>query len=358
MALPNLPPRARLPLLALGFVALAFGTLAGLARAGWPMPSRASSLAGLHGPLLLAAFFGTVIALERAVALARGWAYAAPLLAGAAGLAVVAQEPAVASIAVVAAGLVQVVLSVAIQRRQPALFTATLTAGSACYAIGGLAWAAGAAPWQAAPWWLAFLVLTIAGERLELSRFRPPSAVARRAFVGIAVAILAGLALVALRPGRALLGGALLALSLWLFVNDIARRTVHGKGLTRYIAVSLLAGYAWLAVAGALIAGIDALVPGAPARDAALHALGLGFAFSMVFGHAPIIVPAVLRANVRWTPALYAPLALLHGSLLVRAAGAAAGPAATAAGALGNALALLLFVATLVAAARAGAADR
>ena len=56
-----------------------------------------------------------------------------------------------------------------------------------------------------------------------------------------------------------------------------------------------------------------------------MHALALGFVFSMVFGHAPIIVPAVLRVAVPYSPAFYAPLALLHLSLLVRIAGDATG---------------------------------
>jgi len=47
----------------------------------------------------------------------------------------------------------------------------------------------------------------------------------------------------------------------------------------------------------------------------------LGFVFSMVFGHAPIIFPAVLRVAVPYHPYFYVPLALLHASLVVRLAG-------------------------------------
>ncbi len=57
------------------------------------------------------------------------------------------------------------------------------------------------------------------------------------------------------------------------------------------------------------------------AYGAALHALTLGFVFSMVFGHAAIIFPAVLRVAVPYHPTFYVPLALLHVSLLVRVAG-------------------------------------
>ena len=127
--------------------------------------------------------------------------------------------------------------------------------------------------------------------------------------------------------------------------QDIARRTVRGKGLTRFIAVCLLSGYAWLAVGGAVILGAGGLIPGTPAYDAALHALALGFVFSMVFGHAPIIFPAVLRVRVPYHPSFYVPLALLHGSLLMRLAGDATDDFAwTRAGGLGNAVALLAFI--------------
>ena len=74
--------------------------------------------------------------------------------------------------------------------------------------------------------------------------------------------------------------------------------------------------------------------------DAALHAIFVGFVFSMVFGHAPVILPAVLRVRFPYHPVLYLPLALLHASLAVRVF------VSTAAGAWGNAAAIALFIAT------------
>ena len=41
----------------------------------------------------------------------------------------------------------------------------------------------------------------------------------------------------------------------------------------------------------------------------------------MVFGHAPIIFPAVLRVDVPYQPTFYVPVVLLHGSLILRLAG-------------------------------------
>ena len=91
---------------------------------------------------------------------------------------------------------------------------------------------------------------------------------------------------------------------------------------------------------------VNGLEPGSAAYDAALHALLLGFVFAMVFGHAPIIFPAVLRVAVPYHPGFYAPLVLLHASLVLRIAGDAGGSFELRRwGALLSALALLGFIA-------------
>ena len=117
--------------------------------------------------------------------------------------------------------------------------------------------------------------------------------------------------------GLRLGGVGLLALAAWLARYDIARRTVRIPGVTRFIALCLLAGYAWLAVGGAAWLAFGAAAP-ALARDAMLHALFLGFVISMVYGHAPVILPAVLRIPLPYRPSFYVHLALLQAGLVVR----------------------------------------
>ena len=356
----GLPPAWRVPLLVLGFFGLLVGTGAGLARLGWSVPETAASAAALHGPLMICGFFGVVIALERAVAIGRYWAYLAPLLAGLGSVTAVLGTMALAPWFYLAGGLVLLAASIDVYRRQSALFTFTLALGAACWPVGVALWALGAHVHQVVAWWLGFLILTIAGERLELSRFLPPSRFARATFALVLAIVVAGM-LGANRPwGASVFGVGLLALAAWLLKQDIARRTVRNKGLTRFIAICLLSGYAWLAAGGAILAwaGSD-FAPGAPAYGAAMHALGLGFVFSMVFGHAAIIFPAVLRVAVPYHPGFYVPLALLHGSLLVRMAGEATGRLAwTQAGGLLNAVALAAFIASIASAVVRGARHR
>ena len=342
----------RLPLLALGMVALVAGVAGGLARLGGHALLPGAS-AAWHGPLMIGAFFGTVISLERAVALGARWAYAAPLAAGLGGVTLVALDaPRVAQGLALVASLVLTAASVRLAARNVALFTVTLALGAASWAIGNVAWLAGASFPALVPWWIAFLVLTIAGERLELTRLMRPSRARQVAFGVIVAAVLAAcaLALVVPEAGWRLFGAALVALTAWLLAQDIARRTAREAGLTGYIGRCLLSGYVWLGVGGLLLLG-----PGAAyasfAWDAAAHAILLGFVFSMVFGHAPVIVPAVARANVRYHWSFYVPLALLHLSVAERVAGDLfALPSVRAAGGTLSALALIVFIATLIAA--------
>jgi hypothetical protein len=222
-----------------------------------------------------------------------------------------------------------------------------------CGLLGSVAWASGVGSELAIAAWFQFLVLTIAAERLEMTRLMRRRPSAGVAFGVIVAGLLLALPLLAIdaRLGAVAYGAGLLALAVWLALFDIARITIGTHGLSRYMAVALLAGYGWLAVGG--VAWI-ATGFGLPWRDAALHAIGLGFVFSMVMAHAPVIAPAIVGIKLQFEPVFYLPLALLHGSLALRVglglAGAAPEARAWAAGL--NVAALLLFAATLVRASR------
>ena len=154
-----------------------------------------------------------------------------------------------------------------------------------------------------------------------------------------------------------LLGFAFFALGAWLISNDIARRTVRMEGVTRYTAVCLLSGYAWLVVSGLLLLTGPGQLAGLR-YDATQHSLYVGFVLTMILGHAPIIVPALLGKSVDYRGHFYGPLVLLHASLLLRVAGDLfVWIPGRRWGGLLNEVELLLFIVVMVAAVRRGNRD-
>ena len=346
----DFPPIARAPIAILGIVSLIAGVLSGLARLGWEVPSLAVNAVGVHGALMISAFFGTVISLERAVAIGRCWTYQAPIAAGASGIAMLGGATSLAQYLSIYASLVMVVANIHVLRRLTAPFTIVLASGALCWLLGVIAWVSTDSPSAATPWWFSFLVLTIAGERLELSRFIPTPKIAQQAFYVIVCAVFIG-ATVSLfdeRVGLMVFSFAQLLMAGWLLCFDIAWRNARHDGLPRFIAACLLSGYVWLGVAGALgIGGGFAL--GDPWRDSTLHAIGLGFVFSMVFGHAPIIFPAVARVKIPFHAMFYLPLLTLHMTLVVRVWGGLIDDfSIRRAGGMANAVALIVFFAVLL----------
>lgn len=321
MEKPRVP--AHIPLLALGMLALLAAMWAGLRRLGWPVPSLGTALAAVHGPLMVGGFLGTLIGIERAVALNRWWPLAGPLCTGVGGLLLIVGVPGSAGALLLTLGsLVLVAVCVLLIGRHPALHTITMGLGAGLWLGGNGLWLAGWPVPSVVFWWVGFLVLTIAGERLEMSRLLRLSRRGETLFALIVGLWLAGLVTSTIHfDGGVRLGGAaLMALALWLGRHDIARRTVRQTGLTRFIAVSLLSGYVWLGVSGLLALLYGGAMAG-PRYDAMLHTLFVGFVFAMIFGHAPVIFPAVLRLGGPVQATFYPPLLLLHASLLLRVLG-------------------------------------
>lgn len=349
-ALEPLDRFVRRGLLLVAAAAALTGVLAGLARLGWSL-AWGPSLALQHGPLLVVGVFGTVIALERAVALGRGWAFVAPAFGAATAAALLLRAPWAASVSVMA-GLSLSLVNAALVRRQAAAFTWLMLAGSALLSLGSAAWARGAPVSSAVPSWLAFFVLTIVSERLELSRLAPTPRAARHLLVaccaGLALACL--LDLLEVSGARRALGGAMVLIALWQLRYDLGRRMLRNPGLPRYAALGVLAGALWLLPSGLLLT-IATVPPVGPLYDAVLHGVFVGYVLSMVFAHAPIILPAVARVAVPFSRLFYLPLVVLHAGLVLRVAGDLLDVSAwRQLGALTNALALATFPMSIIAA--------
>ena len=265
-------------------------------------------------------FLGTLIALERAVALGHPWGYVAPLASGIAGALLILGGPAILITSLISlASIVYLAMYVAFLEMDRGLHTWVQAAGAVGWHLAAMLLQTGRPVADAVPALVAFLVLTVAGERLELARMAMLTPARRASFLIAAGLFGAGVVGATWSPNawRRLGGIGLLALAAWLGLYDIARRTVRIPGMTRFIALCLLTGYVWLAVGGASWLAFGAGAP-ALARDAMLHALFLGFVISMVYGHAPVILPAVLRIPLPYRRGFYVHLALLQAGLVVR----------------------------------------
>jgi hypothetical protein len=301
-----------------------------------------------HGAVMMAGFFGTLIALERAVALRRGlWV---PAAAGVGGVLVwalgwwrVGEALWLAS----ALGLFGLYVWAA-WRRAFSLPLAVEASGALALLAGTLGYAVASLE-LARLGWSAFLVFTIAGERRELTRLVRLPRWSSSAFVAIWAALGLSIALAAADLLPAALGlwwSALAALAAWLLRFDVATRQWRARGWSGHTAICLSVGYGWLGLAAAFaFAG----------HPVAWHLVWLGFVMAMVFGHAPIMMPAL--AGWRPEPTRWAllPLGVLGASLALRAAATSAGwPAGLAAAGAGHALAFVLFGAIMVRAVRRG----
>jgi hypothetical protein len=273
-----------------------------------------------HGPLMVCGFLGTVISLERAVGLRSLWTYGAPLFTATGAIWIAlgglgSTGPLL--ILIGSAWFVAVSLRVVFLSR--ALFTAVMTLGGASWVVGNSLWLAGWNVNRVVPWWIGFLALTIIGERLDLARFQKPVRWAAPALLVVLGVFLLGIVMTVFRQsfGEVLTGTGLLLLAVWLSRFDIARRTIRLPGLPRFMAFCLLSGYFWLGLSGLLMPFCSPLESGFR-YDAVLHAFFVGFVFAMIFGHAPVIFPAVLQLPAAFFPRFYLHVALLHAGLGLR----------------------------------------
>lgn len=360
----------RFPIMALVMAALLAGLWAGLLRLGWAWPVLRPLLPSLHGPLMVSGFLGTLICLERAVALGtvggkqlavsgkqlavsdgrnvrKPFYYVGAAATGVGALWLVMGLPVtVGQVLVLLGSGWLTAVSLYIYRQHRTLYTAVMGLGALSWLVGNGLWLAGWPVHRLVVWWAAFLVLTIVGERLELSRVQRLSRMSYWLF-GAATAVFGAgllLSLAAADAGVRLNSLGALALAAWLLRYDIARRTARQPAITGYIGRNLLAGYGWLVVSGLAGLAWGQLVAG-PRYDLWLHALFLGFAFSMIFAHALIIFPAVTGLPVAYHAGFYIPALLLQASLLLRVVAdwTMHNPALRQWGGLLNAIAILLF---------------
>ncbi|MBE7325016.1 hypothetical protein IEQ44_10130 [Nocardioides sp. Y6] len=312
-------PHPRALLVVPSAAALLLGVDAGLDLFDTWAPVTGERLRDSHGVLMVLGFVGSLVSLERAVALRRPVALLAPLGLSLGTLAQLhAATAAPGAWLVVAGALGLLTVSAVLWRRQRDDAVLVETMGAVLAVGAALLWRGGVDVPLLLPWLAGFLVLTIVGERLELARLAMgPRAAPTLLLTTAAFCVCVVASLLWPRVGAAGVGLTLAGLTWWLATHDVARRTVRGRGLTRFMGASMLAGQVWLGVAAGVWLVVGPVTSGG-AYDAVVHAVFLGFTMSMVMAHAPVILPAVagIRLDFHW--AMWLPAGLLQVSLVVR----------------------------------------
>ena len=311
----KLTPFLRIALAVTAAASLVAGLTGGLARLGVVAP--VGDTADMHGAIMASGFFGTLISLERAVADGRLAALLVPALSAAGAVLLLLGYAEATAPLFLLAGLGLTLLTGLAAWKLPTLFTGLMTAGAVLWPIGTLYWMSGRTLPEVGYVWLGFLIVTVVAERIELSRLLKPTLAARGLLVVLVALFALALGLGQPWEGSTLLSLALAGMALWLLREDIALRTVRTRGFARFSALMLICGYIWLIIAAV---SLSLLPPGETiyGHDAAIHAIAVGFILSMVFAHAPIILPAVTGAPVRYVPILYLPAALLQIAIGLR----------------------------------------
>ncbi len=302
-------------------ISLLTGILTGWFRIGIGLNLPFSFPAGEHGAIMAGSFLGTLICLERSISYPNKLALIVPLLNSLSIVFFLASMPKTACVFLLlgSAGLTAIYYFIYVKHK--GMYLLIMMAGALCYFIGNAILLRSSFFPASVMWWIAFLLFTITGERLELSRFILLKNASRKQLVLVFFLILFTLGIVVPfhSAGGYLIGISIVGSSLWLFKYDMARHSLKKPGVSFYSGLLLITGYFWLLITGIFMAygSYFGLL-----YDASLHVFFLGFVFSMIFAHAPVILPAVLRIKVEpFGRSLYFWYFLLNISLLIRIAG-------------------------------------
>ena len=295
-------------------IVLVLALWSAVGRVGWQMPIPV--VAAKHGYLMASGLLGSLISIERTFILKQKWWLIIPVLNVCSVVSLLlGYNQTGFSLQVMAATLLS-----ALYLRQwfhyKLVFLLGLLFGSLAWVISGVVLLNGGSFAAASIWYILFLLYTITAERLELTKFIPTPAWAQQAILLLFILLFLA-QLVPFHLGSSHFSGILMAaVGLWLVQFDIVRINLRKKGFFLYTGSTLFGGYLWLMLSGVLMA--------LPLRsfyhyDAVLHSFFIGFVFSKLFAHAPIIFPALLKITARpFSNFFYAPVALTHVLLLLR----------------------------------------
>jgi hypothetical protein len=304
----------RLPFLFLAIVCLLVGLWTGLNRIGWNIPIL--PVTPHHGAIMVGGFLGTLISLEKIIPLRKKFLYIFPVMSGASVVLFLLNLPLAgfASLVLASIGLSSVFLTYLIKEKN--IIYLLMVAGGICWLTGNVVLITSKFYPVAFPWWLGFALCIITSERLELMKFLPVKKTTKKVLVFFLGLYIAGVLLSFHGIGQKISGAALIAIAVWLMRYDVIGISIRKTRLPRFMAVALLSGYTSMLLTGVFYLVLNAHTM---AYDAIVHIFFLGFVFSMIFAHGPVILPGVLGISLKpYHKILYAWLILLHVSWMTR----------------------------------------
>lgn len=304
--------------LPLAFLAMINGLFGGWIRMGWPLPLIPNTTAAQHGLLMIGGFLGTLISLERAVLFKSNLVLSIPAINGLSVVFLLTNQTTAALVCLLAGSTGYLIINGILTQKHPLVGHVFLLIGAVFQLIAHLIYTITLSYPMAFAGWMLYLLFTIVGERLNLSRFLPVTQKQYYELYFWLGTVLTGSFLYHTKASF-LIGVGLIGIAQWLLRNDIIRITIDKKGHYRFLAYCLLLGYSWLA-----ITGIVSLLPIDTPNlyDALLHSFFIGFILSMILAHAPIIFPSLLHLRFKpFHPIFYVWLVLLHFSLFLRLLG-------------------------------------
>ena len=346
----NFSPRKPLSVSAL--LTFLFAVWGGLVRLQWSFPLPQADCLSFHGPLMVSGFFGTVIAMARAsvlkskLGLKFEWGLLVPTAAALGAWTFLLGGPEKLGIACfLAASLGYLAVSAMFFKVQAFPFAAMTLVGGMGWAWAHWMWLRGLPIPHVVTGWMGFLAITIVAERLEATHWKLSGFISWWPLIGM-VLLAGGILIQPFQPplGVRVFSAGSLLLALSMTVLDAGTATTKQGDWRFFLKACLYAGYAWLLISS-LIGLALAPVESGFAYDAFLHSVFLGLVFTMVFSHAPLLLPRVLKHPIPFHPLFYSHWGFLHLSLFIRLSGDALASAPLRRwGALLNAIALLLFI--------------
>lgn len=306
--------KERLPVVLMAMFCLLCGLWTGLGRIGWNL--YLSPVMAHHGAIMVGGFLGTLIALEKIIPLRKKHLYIIPVLNAVSVGFYFLGQPKISFALLIASSAALVAVFYYYFRLQRTMIYILMLLGAVSWLTGNILLMTKLFYPLAFPWWTAFALFIIAAERLELMKFLPVSRSDVRVFVGMLLCFIPGILLSFHGTGNFICSLSLIGASLWLMRNDLLGIGMRKPGFTRFVAVALLAGYAALLLTGMLFLALHGQWL---SYDALVHSFFIGFVFSMIFAHGPIILPGIMGLSATpFSRVLYLWLALLHTSWMLR----------------------------------------